>query len=141
MREGEITFQETAMPDTPCPSGRLLRVLIVDDMPQVWQDLGLLLTLTGQVEVVGDAANGREAIQQVAALSPDVVLLDLAMPVLDGFEAAREIKTRWPGCRVVALSVHSYSAARQAAARAGVDDFIEKGALFEEILRKIGAAC
>jgi DNA-binding NarL/FixJ family response regulator len=123
---------------SPSPSGRLVRVLIVDDMPQVWQDLGLLLTLTGQVEVVGDAANGLEAIRQVAALSPDVVLLDLAMPVLDGYAAAREIKARWPGCRVVALSVHSYLAARQAAALSGVDDFIEKGAPVGEILQKIG---
>jgi DNA-binding NarL/FixJ family response regulator len=90
------------------------------------------------VEVVGEAANGLEAIRQVAALSPDVVLLDLEMPVLDGYQAAQEIKTRWPGCRVVALSVHSYIAARQAAALAGVDDFIEKGAPFDEILQKIG---
>jgi DNA-binding NarL/FixJ family response regulator len=121
-------------PFTPRP----LRLLIVDDMPQVWQDLGLLLTLGGQVEIVGNAANGLEAVQKVAALAPDVVLLDLAMPVMDGFAAAREIKTHWPGCRVIALSVHSYPAARQAAASAGMDDFVEKGAPVQELLKKIG---
>ncbi len=124
----------------PTPSSlQLLRLLIVDDVSEVRRDLRLLFTLSGTVEVVGEAANGRQALQQVGALWPDVVLLDLAMPVMDGYEAARQIKACHPTCRVVAFSVHSYEAARQKAARAGVDEFIEKGASLNEILQKIGA--
>ena len=119
-------------------SQRLLRLLIVDDVARVRRDLRLLLSLSGAVEVAGEAANGREALQQADALQPDVVLLDLEMPVMDGYEAARQIKARWPACRVVAFSVHSYPSARQKAARAGVDEFIEKGAPLHEILQKIG---
>jgi len=119
-------------------SQRLLRLLIVDDAAEVRRDLRLLLSLSGAVEVAGEAANGREALQQAEHLRPDVVLLDLEMPVMDGYEAARQIKAHWPGCRVVAFSVHSYPSARQKAAVAGVDEFIEKGAPLREILQKIG---
>lgn len=115
-----------------------MRVLIVDDMPQVRRDLRLLLELSGDLEVVGEAANGREAIRQAAALRPEVVLMDLEMPVMDGYEASREIKMRWPACRVIAFSVHSYPGAREKARQAGADDFIEKGAPLSMILDKIG---
>jgi len=122
------------------PSRRTLRILIVDDMPQVRQDLRLLLELSGAVEVVGEAADGRTAVAQVEAANPDVVLMDLEMPVMDGYEAARQVKARRPGCRVIAFSVHSYPQARQKAVLAGVDDFIEKGAPLEEILQRIRTA-
>src|SRR3990172_800 len=120
---------EHIMPTPVSPSSRnlhRLQVLIVDDMPQVRQELRLLLTLAGELEVVGEAANGVEAIGQVEALRPDVVVMDLEMPVMDGYEAARQIKTRWPACRVIALTVHDGEAERQRAAQAGVDAFIVK---------------
>ncbi len=126
-------------PENPTPSPQHLRLLIVDDVSEVRRDLRLLFTLNGSPEVAGEAANGREALQLVDALCPDVVLLDLEMPVMDGYETARQIKARCPAVRVVAFSVHSYEAARQKAARAGVDEFIEKGAPLSEILQKIGA--
>ena len=128
----------TTQPLPTKPSTQFLRLLIVDDVAEVRRDLRLLLTLSGAVEVAGEAANGQEALQQTDALQPDVVLLDLEMPVMDGYEAARQIKACWPACRVVAFSVHSYSSARQKAAVAGVDEFIEKGAPLREILQKIG---
>jgi DNA-binding NarL/FixJ family response regulator len=114
-----------------------MRILIVDDMPMVRQDLRLLLELSGEQEVVGEAAEGREAVLQAEALHPEVVLMDLEMPVMDGYEASRQIKTRWPACRVIALSMHSYPQARQKASQAGVDAFIEKGAPLSKILRII----
>jgi len=113
------------------------RVLIVDDVPQVRKDLRTLLSLAGDVEVVGEAANGREAIRLVEALQPEVVLMDLEMPVLDGYEATQQIKEGWPQCRVIALTVHGYEAAREKAAQAGVDAFIVKGAPVETIIRLI----
>ncbi len=129
------------MSTQPLPTAstpRLLRLLIVDDVAEVRRDLRLLFSLSGAVDVAGEAANGLDALQQMDALQPDVVLLDLEMPVMDGYEAARQIKARWPACRVVAFSIHSYPAARQKAARVGVDEFIEKGASLHEILQKIG---
>ena len=114
-----------------------LRLLIVDDNPQVRRDLHLLLGLNAGLDIVGEAANGLEAVQQAARLNPDAVLLDLEMPVLDGYQAAHQIKSLRPAPRVVALSVHSYRSAREKAAQAGVDEFIEKGAPLGEILLKI----
>ena len=115
------------------------RVLIVDDSPQVRQELRTLLTLAGDIEIVGEAADGLEAIRLAEALQPEVVLMDLEMPVLDGYEAARQIKSRWPACRVVALTVHGYEAARQKASQAGVDVFLVKGASVETLVQAISA--
>jgi DNA-binding NarL/FixJ family response regulator len=123
--------------ESSTPIQRLVRVLIVDDMPQVRQELGLLLRLSGELEVAGEAANGREAVALAAALCPDVVLMDLEMPVLDGFQAARQIKAGQPACRVIAFSVYSYPLARQKASQAGMDDFIEKGAPLHVILQAL----
>jgi two-component system response regulator DesR len=124
-----------SLPSAPAPRG--LRLLIVDDNPHVRRDLSQLLALTGDLQIAGEAADGAEALRQAELLHPDVILLDLEMPVMDGYSAARQLKVRWPGCRVVALSVHSYPAARQKAALAGCDAFIEKGAALQEILMKI----
>ena len=83
-------------PSSPPPASQRLRLLIVDDNPYVRRDLHFLLELSGTVDVVGEASNGLEAIARVDALSPDAILLDLEMPVMDGYSAAKEIKTRWP---------------------------------------------
>jgi len=115
------------------------RVLIVDDSPQVRQELRTLLTLAGDIEIVGEAADGLEAIRLAEALQPEVVLMDLEMPVLDGYEAARQIKSRWPACRVVALTVHGYEAARRKASQAGVDVFLVKGVSVETLVQAISA--
>jgi DNA-binding NarL/FixJ family response regulator len=106
-------------------------------MPQVRQELRLLLSLTGELEIAGEAANGAEAIGQVEALRPDAVVIDLEMPVMDGYEAARQIKTRWPACRVIVLTVHDGEAERQRAAQAGVDAFIVKGAPLDALVKAI----
>jgi two-component system, NarL family, response regulator LiaR len=113
------------------------RVLVVDDVSQVRQDLCTVLRLTGSIEIVGEAANGAEAIRQAAALQPDVILMDLDMPILDGYEATRQIRASWPACRVVVLSVHGDAASRKKAVHAGVDAFIVKGAPVDNLVRAI----
>jgi DNA-binding NarL/FixJ family response regulator len=112
-------------------------VLIVDDSPQVRQELRTLLPLAACIEIVGEAADGLEAIRLAEALRPEVVLMDLEMPVVDGYEATRQIKSRWPACRVVALTVYGDEAARQKATQAGVDVFVVKGAPLETLVRAI----
>jgi DNA-binding NarL/FixJ family response regulator len=119
-----------------------IRVLIVDDMSQVRQDLRTVLALAGTVrgiaiEVVGEAANGQEALLQAGALHPDVVLMDLAMPGMDGWTATRLIKASDPTIRVAALSVHEDPESRRQAHLAGVEAFLVKGVPVAEILRAI----
>jgi DNA-binding NarL/FixJ family response regulator len=118
-------------------SGR--RVLIVDDSPQVRQELRTLLPLAGDIEIVGEAADGREAIRLAQALQPEVILMDLEMPVLDGYEATRQIKAGSPSCRVVALTVYGDPAARIRAAEVGVDVFLVKGVSVESLVQAIAA--
>jgi len=115
----------------------IARVLIVDDVDQVRYDLGIALALSGGVEIIGEAANGLEAVRLAEKLSPDVVLMDLEMPVMDGYEATQWIKTRFPFCKVIALTVHGYDEAREKAHRSGIDAFIIKGAQIQEIVRTI----
>jgi len=115
------------------------RILIVDDKPEVRRELRTLLPLAGDLEVVGEAADGLEAIHLAEALRPDVILLDLQMPILDGYAAARRIKGRWPACRVVALTVHDDEAIRQRASQAGVDVFLVKGSPLATLVAAISS--
>jgi DNA-binding NarL/FixJ family response regulator len=117
-----------------------IRVLIVDDVERVRQDLRTFLTLTGNIEIVGEAKNGLDAIRLVEALCPQVVLMDLEMPVMDGYEAARQIKVIQPCCQMIALTIHASEAERQQALQAGMVDVVVKGAPLEVLLRAIGAA-
>src|SRR5512137_1554920 len=117
-----------------------IRVLIVDDMAQVRRDLRTVLPLAGEVagpeiKVVGEAGDGQEAIQRATALEPDVVLMDLEMPVMGGCEATRQIKTLSPDCRVIALTIHGEETERQKASQAGVDDFVVKGAPIHSLIQ------
>ena len=84
----------------------LIRVLIVDDSAAVRDGLTSILTTEGNFDVVGEATNGSEAIEAVARLVPQVVLMDAQMPVLDGIEATRVIKATTPNTKVLFLSVH-----------------------------------
>jgi len=113
------------------------RVLIVDDSPQVRQELHTLLPLAGDIEIVGEAADGLEAIRLAQALRPEVVLMDLEMPVLDGYEATWQIKAGLPSCRVVALTVYGDPASRIRAAEVGVDVFLVKGVSVESLVQAI----
>lgn len=113
------------------------RVLLVDDVEQVRWDLRTALSLSEDLEIVGEAANGLEALRLVETLRPEVILLDLEMPMLDGYEATRLIRALCPSCRIVALTVHGYDEARLKAARSGVDAFLIKGVPIQEIVQTI----
>ena len=117
----------------------VVRVLLVDDVEEVRRDLRTVLTLSGNIEIVGEATNGSEAVHLTESLKPDVLLMDLEMPIMDGYEATRQIKSRFP-CKVIALTVHDYESARMKAKQSGVDAFLVKGApvitIVQTILKK-----
>jgi DNA-binding NarL/FixJ family response regulator len=113
------------------------KILLVDDVESVRWDLRTILTLSGDLEIVGEATNGLEAMRLTESLQPDVVLMDLEMPLMDGYEATRLIKALCPSCRIVALTVHSYDEARKKANRSGVDAFIVKGTPVVNIVQSI----
>lgn len=113
-----------------------VRVLLVDDVKEVRQNLRTALTLSGDIEIIGEAADGSEAIGLTESLQPDAVLMDLEMPVMDGYEATRQIKSRFP-CKVIALTVHDYESAREKAKQSGVDAFLVKGAPVKIIVQTI----
>jgi DNA-binding NarL/FixJ family response regulator len=104
-----------------------ISILIVDDLAHVRRELRTILELTPGLEVAGEAADGLEAVRQAEALHPDVVLMDLVMPGLDGIEATRQIKTRGLARSVVVVTLYAGPAARERAAQAGADAFVEKG--------------
>jgi DNA-binding NarL/FixJ family response regulator len=100
----------------------------------------MALELMEGLEVIGEAADGLEALQQAEKLSPDVVLMDLEMPRMDGFEATRQIKDRCLARGVVALTVYGALSARERADKAGADAFVEKGTsiqMLSEIIRQV----
>jgi len=113
------------------------RILIVDDVTQVRAELSILLPLAGDINIIGEAANGLEAVSQAKTLQPDVVLMDLEMPVMNGYEAIRRIKDQSPACRVIALTVHSYANAQTKARQSGADAVIIKGAPLDCLLQEI----
>ena len=117
-----------------------IKLLIVDDQERVRRDLRTALQLMQGLEVIGEAADGFEAVRKAEDLGPDVVLMDLKMPGMDGFEATRQIKARRLARGVVALTIYGDDAAREQAARVGVDAFVEKGTPIQalaETIRKI----
>ena len=113
------------------------RVLIVDDAPSVREALRWALESEDDLAVVGEAGDGVEGFERAAALVPDVTILDIEMPGLDGYALAREVKTLAHAPAVVFLTVHSDGVSRQRAAAAGGDGFVDKGigwpALIDEV--------
>jgi DNA-binding NarL/FixJ family response regulator len=118
------------------PSSKL-RVLIADDMPQVRQDLRVLLLLMGEFDVVGEAADGADTIAQAEAFQPDVVVLDLEMPGVNGLQAAASLRQRGLVSHIVLLSVHAEPEEVRRGEAVGVDVFVSKGAPFDELMRAL----
>ena len=119
--------------------GQRIRILIVDDHAILRQALRQLLDLRQEVEVVGDAANGREAIAATEKLMPDVVLMDMVMPGLNGLEATRQIRKRFPKTRVLILTGYMEDEQILSALRAGAAGSVVKRSDTEELLLGIQA--
>ena len=120
--------------DTP------VRVLLVDDQALFREALATLLEMRPEIEVVGEAANGGEALDRAATLRPDVVLMDLHMPVLDGIAATRRLRAEQPGVRVLALTTFDDDEDVFAALRAGAVGYLLKDVTSDRLVEALLAA-
>ena len=110
-----------------------IRVLVTDDHAMVRDGICALLALTGDIEAIGIAANGREALDMVRELMPDVVLMDIAMPIMDGLEATRRIHKEFPKVKILALTQYDERAYVFPVIEAGASGFISKTAASSEL--------
>ncbi len=117
-----------------------IRVLIADDHMDFRRVVHEFLERLPNVQVVGEASDGDEAVRQVEALTPDVVLMDIAMPNTSGLEATRIIKRRWPNMRVLIATMHDNPIYRLEAEEAKADRFILKSVLKPTLEQEFGVA-
>lgn len=102
------------------------RILLVDDAPAIRRCMRLHLEQEGNWTICGEAENGEVAIDRVRELRPDVVILDLSMPVMNGLEAARVIKTIAPDTRILMFTLHTFPYLSDEARKAGIDNVLSK---------------
>lgn len=125
------------VPAGPAPSERLVRVLLVDDYARLRALYRAALEAEGPFEVVGEAGDGAEGVRLAVALRPDVILLDLSMPTLDGLEAMIELRRAMPEGRVVVLSGFNKERVEDLVLRLGAMAYVEKGATPQALARLV----
>lgn len=118
------------------PTGNI-RVLLVDDHDLVRRGIKTMLDTEDGIEVVAEASDGKEAIEQVEAILPDVVIMDVIMPGKDGIEATREIRSGWPSVGVIVLSGHDEQQFVFDALKAGASSYMMKSADIDEVVSTI----
>lgn len=116
------------------------RVLLVDDHAIMREGLGLVLAAEEDIEVIGEAADGREAVELAGRLLPDVVVMDIAMPGLNGLDATRQIRERFPSVKVVILTMHENRAYYLQFAKVGATGCVLKRSMGKELVTAIRAA-
>ncbi|NLH06631.1 MAG: response regulator transcription factor [Chloroflexi bacterium] len=118
-------------------SGAPIRLLLVDDQPRVRQGWRMRLALEADIEVVGEAGDGRAALRAADALHPDAILMDVEMAGMDGVTTTRELCAAHPGCKVIIVTIHDTEAMRRDALAAGASDFVSKQEPFDALLAAI----
>jgi DNA-binding NarL/FixJ family response regulator len=114
-----------------------IRLLLADDHPVVRDGLSAILGTQTDFEVIGEASTGLEAVQQAVALNPDVILIDLEMPELDGVEALKQIRTACPKARAIVFTAFDTDERIVSAVQAGAQGYLLKGAPREELFKAI----
>ena len=117
-----------------------IRVVIADDHPIVRTGLRLMLGMEEGIELVGEAADGGAAIHLISSLQPDVVLMDLRMPVMDGLEAIERIRAQWPQIAIIVLTTYDEDDLMLRSLQAGVRGYLLKESSLETVLQAIESA-
>src|SRR5437016_9280530 len=117
----------------------MIRILLADDHAMVRKGFRLILEAQAEMEIVGEAGNGREAVELAESLRPDVIVMDVAMPELNGIEAARRVVAALPHARVIALSMHKDSVYVREILRAGARGYLLKDSGAEDLVRAVRA--
>ncbi len=110
-----------------------IRTLVVDDSAPALHSMCRLLRLQPNIEIVGTASDGQQGLASAHALHPDLVLIDVQMPVMNGIEAATRLRHDLPATRIIMVTVHDSPEVRQACRASGADGFIAKEQLDEEL--------
>jgi DNA-binding NarL/FixJ family response regulator len=118
----------------------MIKVMVVDDHTLVRQGIRLLLERANDIEVIGEAADGLEAVEKAQRLKPDVVVMDIVMPLLNGPQAAERIRLIEPAPQVVLLSMHADATLLHQALQAGIRGYLLKRSVAEELLTAVRAA-
>lgn len=112
-----------------------LRLMIVDDNPHARKALSAVISTQDWISVISEACNGEDALEKIDKHLPDLVLMDIHMPIMDGLQATQIIKDRWPKINVVILTI--YADYKPQAYQAGADAFLVKGCSMEELTTTI----
>jgi len=119
------------------PAGGRVRVLVVDDHALVRRGIATMLAAESDLEVVGEANNGQRAIEMTRQLTPDVILMDVSMPVMSGIDATRAIHAEFPALRVIGLSMFDDPEQPEAMRQAGAAGYLSKNDSAEALLAAI----
>ena len=118
-------------------SGARLRILLADDNKPFRQRVRKLLRNTPDVELVGEAGDGEEAVRLAGELKPDIVIMDVVMPRLNGVEATRQVTSELPSAKVIALSLHGDDGFRRAMLEAGASAYLLKDNVGHELIKAL----
>ena len=117
------------MPDTP------LRIVVADDSPHFRRSICNILQREANLSVVAEAEDGLAAVQAAEKHRPDLVLMDISMPVMDGFDATRIIKSKFPDARILVLTMHDVESISEAACKAGACCYLSKCCSKDELFK------
>jgi DNA-binding NarL/FixJ family response regulator len=120
-------------------ANEIITILLADDHPLIRHSLRNIIEKQLDFKILGEAANGREAIDLAEKLSPDIIIMDITMPVMDGLEATREIKAKKPGIGILVLTVHTEDEIIIGLFEAGADGYLIKSVFGDEVIQAIRA--
>jgi DNA-binding NarL/FixJ family response regulator len=132
-----LTILKSVAPKGKSDMDRMIRLLLVDDQAIVRQGLRMRLLMEPDIVVIGEASSGEQALELVHALSPDIVLMDVEMPGMDGITATAALHANTPDGAVVMMSIHDDAITRARAQAAGAVAFVEKSGTLEVLLATI----
>jgi len=116
-----------------------VRIMLVDDHPLIREAIAHLVASAPEFEVVGEAANGKECLERIADLRPDILVLDIAMPDMNGEQVSRELRRRYPELKIIALSGYNDRQFVRAMTRAGAKAYVVKSASGRELIHALRA--